>query len=211
MIARYIQELETRGWAVVEGCVSLQAQGHLRQGCYNRAEIKIVHQIFDGLPMCVTQGLIGGVILSQVMYGGDANWNRGRSDTITSGAPAEFIPGVDLAFALGGKTCLVEVIPGSGRLSAGDPCPTDISQVVELAPGDLAIFDSRLLRRWLPEHNRWVFCFSVIRSWLMPLSDFSEALGAETQAGVPCFFDTPLSPPRDVGEWLFQTHQKRSE
>jgi hypothetical protein len=209
-IALCMQELETRGWTVVEGCLSPQLQRHLARGYPNPnpSEMTLVRQAFDGLPMRITQGIVGEVILSQIKYGAEPNWHRGRYDTINSGAPPDFIPGFDLACILDGQPCQLEVIPGSGRLRANDPCPVGISQEVELRPGDLVILDSRLQRLWPQKRDRWVFWFSVIRPWLTPLNDFSMRLRPETPPRALRFFGIPQMPPRDVGEWLFRTHRK---
>lgn len=212
-VALCAQELETRGWTVVEGCLSPQLQRHLARGYPNPnpSEMTLVRQAFDGLPLRITQGLVGEVILSQVKYGAGEDWHRGRGDTVASGAPPDFVPGFDLACVLNGRPCEVEVIPGSGRLAAGDPPPLQIAQAFALAPGDLAIFDSRLLRRWPTGRGRHAFWFSVIRPWLTPLSDFSRRLRPETPPRALRFFGIPWLPHRDVGEWLFRTHRKRSE
>ncbi len=212
IVALCTQELETQGWTVVQSCLSPQLQRHLVRGYPNPnpSELTLVRQAFDGLPLRITQGLIGEVILSQVRYGEAEDWHRGRGDTVASGAPAEFIPGFDLSCVLDRKPCPVEVIPGSGRLTDDDPWPYQISQTVEVKPGDLAIFDGRLLRRWPPERSGWVFWFSVIRPWLTPLSDFSRRLRPDMPPRALSFFGIPRQPPGDVGEWLFRTHQKRS-
>jgi hypothetical protein len=213
VVALCTQELGTRGWTLVEGCLSPQLQRHLARGypSPNPSEMTLVRQAFDGLPMRITQGIIGEVILSQIKYGAEAGWHRGRGDTVASGAPAEFVPGFDFACVLDGKPCQVEVIPGSNRLTDDDPCLLEISREVELRPGDVLILDSRLQRRWPPERGHLIFWFSVIRPWLTPLSDFSKRLRPETPPRALRFFGIPQVPPRDVGEWLFRTHRKRSD
>ena len=210
-VALCVQELETRGWTVVEGCLSPQLQRHLARGYPNPnpSELALVRQAFDGLPMRITESLVGEVILSRVKYGAEPGWHRGRADTVASGAPAGFIPGFDLACVLDARPCPAEVVPGSGRLRADDPLPESICQAAELAPGDLAIFDSRLLRRWPPERGPRVFWFSVIRPWLTPLSDFSKRLRPETPPRARRFFGEPWWPARDVREWLFRTHKNK--
>lgn len=212
-VALGVQELATRGWTIVEGCLSPQLQRHLVRGfpSPNPSEMTLVRQAFDGLPMRITENLLGEVILSQVAYGVGTGWRRGREDTILSGAPADFIPGFDLACTLDGKPCTIEVIPGSGRLRANDPVPEEIKQVAQLAPGDLAIFDSRLLRRWPTERSDWVFWFSVIRPWITPVADFSNRLRPGTPPRALRFFGAPWWPSRDISEWLLRTHQKRSD
>jgi hypothetical protein len=211
-VALGIQELETRGWTIVEGCLSPQLQRHLARGFPNPnpSEMTLVRQAFDGLPMRIVEGLIGEVILSQVRYGVSQGWHRGRNDTIASGAPADFVPGFDLSCVLNGKPCTIEVVPGSGRLRTHDPVPEEIKQPATLAPGDLAIFDSRLLRCWPPQGADWVFCFSVVRRWLTPVTDFSKRLRPGTPPRALRFFGEPW-PARDIGEWLFRTYQKRSD
>jgi hypothetical protein len=211
-VALGTQELETRGWTIVEGCLSPQLQRHLSRGFPNPnpSEMTLVRQAFDGLPLRIVDGLIGDVILSHVRYGVSEGWHRGRDDTVASGAPAEFVPGFDLSCVLNGKSCAIEVVPGSGRLGTKDPVPEEIKQLTQLAPGDLAIFDSRLMRRWPAEGARWVFSFSVVRRWLTPVTDFSKRLRPGTPPRALRFFGEPW-PACDVREWLFQTHQRRSD
>jgi hypothetical protein len=171
----------------------------------------LVRQVFDGLPMRITQGMVGEVILSDISYGVQQGWHRGRSDIVNCGAPASFVPGFDMATVLDFKPCLIDVIDGSSRLAADDGCPTGLRQSVEIAPGDLAIFDSRLLRRWAEDRCQWVYSLSVIRPWITPVSDFSSKIHPDMPPRALRFYGCPWWPSRDVGEWIFRNHTKRSD
>ena len=212
-VALCMQMLETQGWVVIRQNLSPRLLTSLARGFPNPnpSELVLVRQVFDGLPMRIIQGLIGEVMLSAIKYGAQQGWHRGRNDTVSSGAPANFIPGFDLAAILDSESCSVDVIAGSGRLETGEDYPVEISQSIEIAPGDLAIFDSRLLRRWPSDRCQWVYSSSVIRPWITPLSDFSSRIGLDMPPRALRFYGVPWQPARDVGEWLFRNHTKRRD
>jgi hypothetical protein len=197
---------------VLKGNLSPQLTRHLARGFpeHNPSKLTLVRQAFDGMPLRIVTGLIGEVVLSMIRSGATPDWHRGRNDTIASGAPSQFIPGFDLAATIDTSSCILEVIPGSGRLSVSDPNPKQISTPVELDPCDLAILDSRLLRRWSAESGKQVFWFSVIRPWLTPLDDFEPEIRSNTPPRALRFFGLPWQPAREVGQWIFTSHTKRS-
>ena len=212
LVSLCIQNLETQGWTVLKGNLSPQLTRHLARGFpeHNPSQLTLVRQAFDGMPLRIITGLIGEVVLSMIRSGAAPDWHRGRNDTIASGAPSQFIPGFDLATTIDSSPCILEVIPGSGRLSANDPNPSQISARVEVGPCDLAILDSRLIRRWSLETGKKVFWFSVIRPWLTPLDNFEREVRSNTPPRALRFFGLPWQPARDVGQWIFNTHNKRS-
>lgn len=212
LVAYCIQELETQGWTILRGNLSQRLLSHFARGypAPNPSELILVRQAYDGLPMRIVEGLVEQAVLSAVRYGAEEQWHRGRDDTVRGGAPADFIPGFDLAATLDSAPCALEVISGSQRLGVDDPYPLQQSRSIELASGDLAIMDSRLLRRWSAQSAYWILWFSVIRPWLTPLDDFTDKIRPDTPPRALRFYGIPWRPARDVGQWLFHSHSKRN-
>jgi hypothetical protein len=210
-VALSIQELSTQGWTVVPGNLSPRVVAFIERHGGERARlIQVTRQAFDGLPLRITQALAGETILSAFGIGTAEGWHRGRSDTLESGAPTEFIPGFDCFAPAGAEPCRVEVIPGGGRLRRDDPLPLVTARTVELAPGDLLILDSRAPRHWPPEPPRHLFWFSIVRSWMTPQSRFDDLLDEDVPPRALRFYGVPFAPHRDVGAWIFDTHQPQS-
>jgi hypothetical protein len=206
------QLLATAGCAMLKQNLSLRLLKSLARGFPNQnpSELALVRQVFDGLPMRIVQGLIGEVILSAIKYGCEQGWRRSRIDTVASGAPAEFVPGFDLATVIDQEACRLEFLPGSGRLTADSVYPTQIARSVELAAGDLAILDSRLVRRWPDDRRHSIYMVSVVRFWLTPQQDFSGRISADLPSRALRFFGAPWQPAREIGQWLFHNHPERS-
>ena len=206
------QTLATEGCAILRESLSPRLLKSLTRGfpSTNPSELTLVRQVFDGLPMRIVQELIGEVVLSAIKCGCESGWHRSRVDTIASGAPAEFVPGFDLATVIDQKLCRLDFLCGSGRLAADSAYPAQIYRSVELAPGDLAILDSRLLRRWPDDHGQHIYMASVVRYWLTPLQDISSRLSADLPPRALRFFGVPWQPAREISQWLFRNHPRRS-
>jgi hypothetical protein len=204
------QELATQGYTVVPGNISPRLRKHLLRYAESPHDLLgLTRQAFDGLPMRMTEALIGESVLSAFGVGVDTGWHRGRGDTVESSAPGEFIPGFDFATVPGPEPCSLELIPGSGRLRPDDAIPVQTLRRVNLEPGDQIILDSRLLRRWPDKRTGDVFWLSTIRPWLTPAMDFLGLLEPNAPPRALRFFGVPGAPSRDVGAWLVRSHRKR--
>jgi hypothetical protein len=207
-----MQELKTQGWSIIRDNLSTRLITLLKQHYMNKTvpSLSLIRQSFDGLPWRISTGLIGEVVLSAIKVEPSHGWHRGRNDTVISGAPANFIPGFDLAININTEAIGLEVLSGSGRISIDAPYKFLARSILEIAPSDLVIFDSRLLRCWSPENNRAIFEFSVIRPWLTPLEDFTDKVRPDTPPRALKFYGIPGIPAKDISHWLFKNHQKRS-
>ena len=206
------QELSTQGWSIVRDNLSPRLLIHLKQHYLTKTvpKLSLIRETFDGLPWRIVTGLIGEATLSAIRTETSDEWHRGREDTVISSSPADFVPGFDLAVNIDNETAGLEVISGSGRLPIDSPYELLESNFIELAHSDLAIFDSRLLRRWLPKNKNSIFGFSVTRPWLAPLDDFSSQVRPDTPPRALRFYGIPWIPAQDISQWLFKSHSKRS-
>lgn len=209
VVAMCMQQLESEGFTVVDSVLSEKQITLLARGRHQAPEFALIRRVFEGLPMRIMEGLAGPMVLSMAQYGDSAEWHRGRADTVASGAPADFIPGFDVAMTIDQRPGTVEAIAGSSRLAIADPVPAFVSRRIEFAPESLIIFDSRTLRRWPQDRGRDAFWFSVIRPWMTPLIDFTARLPKDTPPRAAQF--AGRSPSRSISEWLFATHAKRSD
>jgi hypothetical protein len=208
--ARCTQQLEAQGCTVVPTVLSAKLRAMLDRGRNKFPEFVLVRQAFEGLPLRITAELAGEMVLSSARYGVPGGWHRGRDDVVRDGAPASFVPGFDVALTLEAGPCTVEFLPGSGRFGAHDALPVSQLAAMTMQPDDVVIFDSRMVRRWPPESAAHVFWFSVARPWITPLVDFVARIPATTPPRARRFAGDVTLPSRDIGEWLFRTHPKRS-
>lgn len=204
-----VQQLETQGWAVVEAVLSPKMIALLTRGSGGFPEFRIIRQVFEGLPMRIMETIAGRMVLSMARYGVSQEWHRGRDDIVASGAPADFISGFDVGLRLDSEPCILEVISGSARLGPRDVIPLQLQRTVEVAVHAVVILDSRTVRRWSAQLASRIFWFSVVRPWIMPLMNFFDKLPKDTPPRALQFAGMP--PAKDVGEWLFRAHPKRSE
>lgn len=207
-VAACMQQLETQGFTLIERVVSARQLGGLARANRERIDFLAVRRLFDGLPMRVMEGLAGPMVLSQVRYGTPAGWHRGRTDTVASGAPAGFVPGFDVSLALDGQPCTVDAIAGSARLGAEAILPSIAGTSVTFTAEDVVVFDSRTVRRWPDPRPDTIFWYSVIRPWMMPLMDVMASVPRDAPPRALAF--AGRRPSREIGEWLFSTHQGRS-
>lgn len=186
-----LQDLRTRGWTLLEAAgawADLEAV----------APAVAARRSFEGALAEAAAGLLGPCMLSFARIGAPAGWHRGRADTVQSGAPPEFIPGLDLVRAR--EPMRAALIPGSGRLRSGDPAPEALAVELSLRPDQALLLDTRLWRRW-PAPAPALF-FSVVRAWLEPEADFRALAGAEASPADRLFFGAATQPATDVGRWL---------
>src|ERR1700688_612301 len=97
VVALCTQQLETQGYTVVKDVLSEKQIALLARGRERVPEFHVVRRGFEGLPMRIVEGLAGAMVLSAARYGTSNQWHRGRTDTVESGAPADFVASFDIA------------------------------------------------------------------------------------------------------------------
>jgi hypothetical protein len=209
IFAASVQELMTRGYTRLDQCLSERLLHKIATASAQRLDGRYVRQIYDGLPARIVERLIGRAVLSKVQHGLSPDWHRGRTDVTASGAPRDFLPGIDLIVALEGSPLTVDVVGGSGRLRDDEPIPFAFAARVEVEPQQVLLLDCRLYRR---RHAGSPSCLalSVVRSWIVPEQRFAEADDPATPPRAADFFGRASAPSRDLAQWLARTHPKRS-
>jgi len=205
-----MQELATKGWTLLAGSVSSRFGEYLASYAnWPARQLKLTRQLFDGLPMRISQGVIGESIVSAFGSSVRGGWHRGRTDTLESGAPPSFLPGFDFFTSTAVEPVRVSVINGGGRLARHDAPPIAAGQTVELGRGDLLIADCRTPRCWSEPLPRSLFWFSTVRPWMTQEMDILSLVEHDTPPRALAFFGAAQRPPGDVLEWLTASHRKR--
>jgi hypothetical protein len=209
VLAGAVQELLTSGYCMLDQCVSERLLGKIARSSTQRLDGRFIRQIYDGLPARIIEQVIGSAVLSRVDSAISARWHRGRSDFSASGAPATFVPGIDVVAALENSSFNIELVGGSGRLRDGEAIPLSFSNSVEINPTQLLLLDTRLFRRRVvgPET---CLVLKIVRSWIVPEQVFPEADDPATPPRAAAFFGRDTAPSRELAGWLQRTHPNRS-
>ncbi len=203
----HVIAIETAGFAVLRNTWSDKLRQRLFGLELGRPAFRSIREAYDGLPMRVAQEVIGEPIFSSARVGLPPGWFRARTDTVDSGAPASFIPGVCIAGPVGDMPAALAVVPGSARLPTEAEVPTELAIEVRLVPGDVAVLDSRCMGRWsVPET---IFQLSVVRAWVQPDLDASAMVGPDLPARAARFAGVASAPAATLESWLFERHERR--
>lgn len=204
----HVTAVETSGVAVLRTTWSDKLCQRLAGMDSARPNFRVVREAYEGLPMRVAQDVAGEQVFSRARTGVPRGWYRTRTDTVAAGAPNTFIPGVCIAGPVGGGPGSLSVIPGSARLPADTAVPTELAVSVDLDAGDVAVLDSRCMRRWsAPETT---FQLSVVRPWIEPEQDAAPLVDPQGPARASRFAGLPWMPAPTLESWLFDRHERRS-
>ena len=206
--AAHATAMETAGWTVLRNTWSDKLLQRLATMDRLVPNFKLVREAYDGLPMRVAEEITGELVFSKASVGVAAGWFRTRVDTIASGAPVGFVPGVCIAGPTTDAGAQLSVIPGSARLGVAVTVPQQLAIGVTLAQGDAAILDSRAMRRWSPAES--VFQLSVVRPWIEPEHDAAGLVAADTPPRAARFAGVAGRPAESLESWLFERHERRS-
>jgi len=195
-VAKVAQDLATRGFAFVPRNPELLV---------GDSELPVVaRRAFHGPLAEVVETVLGQGMLSDCQASAPAGWHRGRNDIVSSNAPSQFLLGIDVVLSSGG---VVEVVQGSGRLRGEAPVTPAATVALQLPREHLLLLDARLVRRWPEAELDRVTWFSLVRSWLEPLRDFSKL--AERSASDAQFWGVASRPARSIEAWL-AAHSRRA-
>jgi hypothetical protein len=203
----HIAAVRTCGVAVLPVTWSEKLRRRLAGTDVAEPSLRILREAYEGLPSRLVHSLAGEQIVSNVAVGVSPGWHRQRVDTILDGAPASFIPGMCIAGPTGEEAVVLSYVPGSARSHRDIAGDGERAVEVELAPGDVAVLDSRCARRW--SRPEVVFALSVVRSWIEPQADLGTLVRADTLARVARFAGRQDAPAVTVREWLFERHERR--
>jgi hypothetical protein len=203
----HVIAVETAGFAVLRNTWSDKLRQRLLGLELGRPAFRSIRESYDGLPMRVAQKVVGEPIFSSACVGLPSGWFRARTDTVDSGAPASFIPGVCIAGPVGDVAAVLAVVPGSARLTSEAEVPAELAVEVGLAPGDVAVLDSRCMRRWSAPQT--VFQLSVVRAWVQPDLDGPAMAGPDLPARAARFAGVGSAPATTLESWLFERHERK--
>ena len=204
----YVLAVQTAGFAVLSNTWSDKLCQRLLGLDASRPNFRSVREAYDGLPMRVAEAVAGEQIFSSARTGLPSGWFRARTDTVDSGAPVGFIPGVCISGPVAREAVMLAVVPGSARLTAGAAAPADLAVETELGPGDVALLDSRCMQRWSAPQT--VFQLSVVRTWIQPELDVSALTGPDLPARAARFAGAGSAPAVTLESWLFERHERRT-
>jgi hypothetical protein len=201
----YLTAVETAGVAVLPITWSDRLCQRLSTMTAERLVPRVLREAYEGLPLRVAQEIAGEQVLSYAGVGTRAGWHRQRVDTVADGAPRTFVPGLCIAGPVGDAPVTLSYLPGSARLRRGAATLGDLAAHAELAPGDVAVLDSRCTRRWSDPAT--VFQLSVVRPWIEPERDFAALVTTDTPPRVARFTGAPWAPAATPSQWLFDRHE----
>lgn len=207
MMPTHVTAVETAGVAVMPVVWSERLRGRLAVLGRDRSTLRALREAYEGLPVRVAEEVAGEQVLSSFGTDAPAGWHRQRGDTIADGAPGAFVPGLCIGGPVGEAPVTLSYLPGSARARHDAPILPDLAASVELAPGDVAVLDSRCVRRWSDPQS--VFRMSLVRTWIVPEDDARELVTAETLPRLARFAGAAAAPARTVEEWLFERHERR--
>jgi hypothetical protein len=205
----YVTSVETSGVAVLRNTWSGKLRDPLAAINAGLPTFRVIREAYDGLPMRVAQAVAGEQIFSRARIPLPDGWHRARTDTVASGAPLTFVPGLSIAGPVSADTVRLSFVPGSARLPADAEVPEEMVVHVELDPADVAVLDARCMRRWsAPEST---FELSVVRTWIEPELDASRLVAPDGPERAKRFAGMPWIPAPSVESWLFERHERRTE
>ena len=205
-VAAAVQDLLTCGWTVLANTVSDRLRRKVREG-NGHVSYHHVRQLFDGLPDRIAAQLIGRCVFAGLSRP-PANWTRGRPDIVSSGAPRDFIPGLDLCAPIEEAPILIQVVSGSARLRDSEVWAPSQAQTISVAPGELLLLDARAVRRVADEALSCIW-FGVVREWISPVSLWPTDEMNTMPPRAAAFFGRHMVSSTSVIDWLARTHGQR--
>jgi hypothetical protein len=204
----YLTAVDTAGVAVLPVTWSDKLRQRLAAMPADRLSLRVLREAYEGLPMRVAQGIAGEQVLSSAGLGAAPGWHRQRVDSVADGAPSRFVPGLCIAGPVGAAATTLWYVPGSASAPRDAPVLESLALAAELVPGDVAVLDSRCMRRW--SDPAAVFRMSVVRTWIQPERDGRELITGDVSPQLARFAGSPWAPAETVRQWLFERHERRS-
>ncbi len=195
--------LATQGWCTIPAILCEATRKSSARSRSGEPSPKVLREIYLGLPARLIEAVLGPAVLSQLLIEEVQEWTRGDDAPRRDGAPVDFVAGFDVLYTDGDASVEIEVVSGSHRLDG----PTDDQPTLRLAlsPDDIAVLDSTLVRRRREGGGR-VVRFSVVRSWMAPVRDFSESCSNDAPSRLRFFLGATSKPAADAIDWLHRAH-----